>query len=780
MSPTISRLSIIGVVVLGAACVVADLAQPLSWSHAFAPWYDTTYMFGPVLCEFGRQWASGHVPLLDGSTYEPLHASANVTAWYPGYLFGAVDFCGIRSAIQGSDIVGGIHVGILYVNTIVLARMAGLRWVPAVFAAVAFALSRNTREVVVFPTIVAAEAWIPLALAGLIAVLDRQKWLLGLSLTAFAVTALLYANPGSNMIAPLVLMGGLVGGWYFATMVAERQWSRAKASALALAVALIAILAMNVASSVNLYLGVPNLIRWTQGGPVIGFARPLRPLNVQEILREQQGPAEMLSVLVPPTKAYALGSFFVGPLVASLALFALLTGWKRRAVQACALVVAVCLYMFFLDGPGLTRLWSLIPGLNHVRHLSVVATAFVLASAILSGCGLQHLMSGNPERRRLWVGLCALALVLPVLALFLHREQAWLPPVAGWIAVAGVAVLATAPYLPGRHWIVTAAVLAIPVQVAAIQWHPGQAPPEMRNYENDPTWKALEAAVRWVRTTDPDPGRLVFDGNVRFKDVTYGELDANSAGAEAIYEGVPTFQFYLQPREFWKFEQENYRFADRDFYAQRGGKYVIAASAANLTSSAPLEAVYESPPFRVYRNREASSLLRALCLKDGGAGEGGAAKRARLPDAPAALGATLSVVLSKSAPCPETTIRGVNRVSASEYEWLTEPGRGRILLFNLPAFAAWKMRVGQSPVSLFNLGDSQVLAVLPDGVSGMSVLQYVPTAYYVRVAVSGIALILFGAFVVLAHRLGWFRAGWFREPPPLSSPIDSPTTTHSE
>ncbi|WP_211486574.1 hypothetical protein, partial [Corallococcus exiguus] len=162
---------------------------------------DDVWLTGPLFCEASRQVATGHLPLLDWSTLETFHHNAHFTPVYPLYFFGILDFCSVAKAVQSQDVIRFVHLGILFANALFLGRVVGLRWVGSAFAAVAIATSLNARELATFPTIVAAAAWLPLALAGLLLILEKRAYAWGAAVFVGAVSLLLYAGPGSNMIA---------------------------------------------------------------------------------------------------------------------------------------------------------------------------------------------------------------------------------------------------------------------------------------------------------------------------------------------------------------------------------------------------------------------------------------------------------------------------------------------------------------------------------------------------------------------------------------------------
>jgi hypothetical protein len=82
-------------------------------------------------------------------------------------------------------------------------------------------------------------------------------------------------------------------------------------------------------------------------------------------------------------------------------------------------------------------------------------------------------------------------------------------------------------------------------------------------------------------------------------------------------------------------------------------------------------------------------------------------------------------------------------------------------VINLPAFGCWHLTVGSDPVPLFNLGDTQMLAILPGYVAGPSELTYGLVRYLAKLATS-VATRSIVLFVVAIVALRAYKRGTYR------------------
>jgi hypothetical protein len=732
---------------LALACVLVVIAPPLRQDISYAPWSDTVWVSGPLFCEASRQVAAGHLPLLNWTTFDTFHHNAHFTPVYPFFLLGILDFCNVAATVQSQDVIRFLHLLILFANGVVLARVVGLSWFASAFAATVLTTSLNTRELAEFPTIISCAAWLPLALAGLVLILDQRSRLRGPAALVGAVTLLLYAGPGSNMIACLVFLCLLVTGWWIVSTAAKEGVRTVIEPLAVLAACGALVLLLNVGSTINLLLHMEQMIRWTRTGPIIGSTTPK---DLAEILYEQRSPSAVLSVFLPESReAYAAGAFFTTAPVLVLALVGALGFRRSAAVQALALVAALALGFMFFDVAGLARVLAFVPGLSHVRHLSLLGTPLSISLAVLSGFGF---VAVTQVRTPGQLSLASTGALVTGACLLVGIAAGWgqthRHPFGALAALGALALLVLIAWKPFARWAVPAGLAVLPLSVAAVFWHPLAYLPTVTDASlRSPTWKAVEEALDRIRAVAPQPGRIVIDGSLKGD-----ELEYTSAGSIATYKGLPTFQFYLSPGIYWKFAKENYRFPDYKFYGLRGGDWVLAG--ADLTDPA-LRPQFIVGNVRVFRILDARPWVGAVCVAPTLAAEAGPGQPGRLPDPPSALAQAVTERWAAQAPdCAGGAVSDIAfQPDQNQIAWTTAPGAPRYLVINVPPYLSWRLDVGGAPAPLFNLGDTQILAVLPDGAAGRSRLTYVPRFYLARLAFSGgIAILALAAAALMLRR----------------------------
>jgi hypothetical protein len=233
-----------------------------------------------------------------------------------------------------------------------------------------------------------------------------------------------------------------------------------------------------------------------------------------------------------------------------------------------------------------------------------------------------------------------------------------------------------------------------------------------------------------------------------------------TAGNAAIYLGIPTFQFSFSPRIYWKFLDEANRFPDYRYYALHGAKYLLSTS--DLSNSI-LQPDFQIGPVRVYRIVGAREWVGGICSASTHPEFLGLpAKPGRLPDLPLEITRRLSKAWSEQqADCAH----GLSDISLlpnqDRLTWLMTKSAPRLLLINLPPYRAWRLELAGQDIPLFNLSDSQIIAIVPEGLEGVATLTYVPTFYFERLWSGFLAgLILLAAFVAVSKRPPRYQNFW--------------------
>lgn len=710
-----------------------QLVEPLRSELAYAPWVDDVWGTGPLLCEASRQWAHGHLPAFNWTSFETFHHNAHFTPVYPLYLFGIYDFCSVGAAVQGQDIIKSIHLLILFINALILGRVLSLSWLASAFLATLVATSLNFRALAAWPTVIASASWLPLAFSGLVLIFERRRYSLGFAILTSSVTLLLYAGPGSNAIAPLAILGLMLVGWYIARSLMLGEVRSVMGPLLTLALAAIAILLLNIGSTINLLLHMQEMVRWTRSGPVVGITSP----PIGELLTEQKSPGAALSILLP-INLKTIGSFFVGSFAIALATVGIAANYYRTIVQVCTAVVLATMTAMFFDPNHLVVVMSYAPGLHHIRHLSLIASCFVIAIGLLAAFGLDAITEQQTPKLRLILRGMVIMLGGVTLA-FLASDQdhySWRPSITISVFIGFLSLSLLSFGLP-RRFILAAALLLLPLQTVTRFWDSNlDFAPAIDAQLRSPTWRSLEEALNHIKTSDPYPGRIAFDGTFQGDELNYV-----SAPSVAHYMGLPTFQSYLQPRAYWLFAKEFYRYPDYEFYGLRGGKYVLSTS--ELTSI-QLERFFQIGTVRVYKIKNARGWVGSLCgdlaslpsmfARDAAPG--------RLPGISETVETDIEQRWRAQSPdCDRGQVSKVRmRPEKDDVTWITGGESWRFLIINLPPYRGWRLTISEKSVPLFNLDDTQIVAAVPPELAGRSTLTYSPTFYYARLAASSVAL----------------------------------------
>jgi hypothetical protein len=722
-----------------AACLVvlgAVYGPYLLEALAIRPVGDNLQLTAPIFCEMSRD---SFPPLLDWSTFEATYYSPHLAAYYPFYFTYLLDFCDPTKAAQSNDIVSLFHLCLFFGFTVVLGMASRLQLVAAVVFATLTTVSVALLWLAVWPTIIAAAAWTPLAFAGLVFILFRGKILIGLPMFVTGIVLMLMAGPGSNMIAPVAFVVWVWGIVAVARWVFLGRWREMGAAILAGLVALMSIALMSLGSTVNLLLHLPEIIRWSRTGAVIGHTGPADP---KELLAELATWKDLFEVLVPGARFLGVGSFEIGALIVCAAVVGVYLCRHRLFVRVFAALFLVAFAIAFLLPPSLLVVWSYVPGMGHTRHLSLLAMPMVMSASFLASVGMIQLGSHGLARRDAFaVAAIFLLTLVAVLA-------AWPPagPIRSSTVLYGT-VLGVGLVAPAVMAALSARgtpLLVLTVIVVSCQGWLVVSNAKFFRHDGTPEvvktakWRDVSQAVDWIGRTDPEPGQLVFVPE--YFDGTAGEL---RRGMVAAFKGIPTFQFYASPRIYWKMAAGTSPDGSPEWYGQLSGKYVVSDTAL---SDSRFTEVYSAGSVRVYRINGFEPWVSVRCLPNLSAfGTSDAdAQPGRLPPVPTGVEGVRRQVNSSTAGCAAsvgepTWSRVGNRVAWETAASATD----RLLVINLPPYADWRLTVGGKALPAYSLDDRQIVVPVAADVSGETVLAFVPTRYFAYLTISAIAAAVF-------------------------------------
>lgn len=737
--------------------LATGLWPALTAGFSFAPSHDTTWLTAPLLCEFGRHFAVGRLPLMDWTILEPVSHNLHLSPLYPLHLPWLLDYCELGAAVAAHDLVIALHLFLMFGTATVMGRAAGLSWPGALLAGFTVAASMNALALGRWPTLVAAAAWLPLAVAGLLLVLHRGRFLAGSALVVVGASLMLMSNPATNLSAPLTFIGLVLGAGAVLGALARGEWRTRLLPWMACGLACVALIAfLSLGTSGNALLALDDLVRWNRTGHVIG--REVTPDFAREILAEQQDLRALLGVLLPTHPRWVAGGFFLGGVVLALAALGAWDGRREGLTRALLAMAALVVLFVFLDPGEWVLLWAHVPGLNHTRHLSLLGTPFVIAAALLAGRGLEAALRPGAARarRRVALLLAALAALSWLAALFLlppgqrHMHLLW-PVLLACLLLAALLWLAGDRLAARRPQALAAAALLCCGVVAVPQIHSRMLPMSVSPVGTQ-GWEDLNRLTRRILAADPVPGVVLFHGGI-----TADGLNYTSAGTVARLAGAPTFQYFHSPRVFWQFFAVNYRFPDYAFYARHGARHLLAQGPIEDPA---LEEVGREGAFFAYRLRAARPLVVPLCgvepLPPGAAG-GEPPRPSQLPAAPPALMARAAAADAALPPCPGNTVlqTRVDR-GANALRFFLRPGPAQALVLNMPPHAGWQLTVGGRPVPIFTLDDMRMAAALPAGLGGEARLSYRPQGVILRQAATA------GGWMLLLAALGWWGVARIR------------------
>jgi len=305
-------------------------------------------------------------------------------------------------------------------GTYLLARELRLSFLPALLAAIAFALCSFNVVWLSYGIFVSVAALLPWALWLVEQIVRRGRPLDGLLLAGALTVALTSGHPGTEL--HIVAATGLYALMRVAMSGELARRERVRRLGLVGAGVAVAVLAAAVVL-------VP-----AQRTAIETFGAAARR-NGASAFRGSRMPFEVLrTALFPdwwgrPSEGIALGpaayrerTFYAGAATLVLGLIALSAprGWRRKAPFALlgALGLAIALRL-----PGLYDLVIHTPGFDQIQN-SRIYLWFVFAAALLAGFGLQHVLDARGQLGRGWIAPLAPLLVGVVAAVALSAEGA--------------------------------------------------------------------------------------------------------------------------------------------------------------------------------------------------------------------------------------------------------------------------------------------------------------------------------------------------------------------
>jgi len=462
------------------------------------------------------------------------------------------------------------------VNMFIMLRFIGASRLAAVTGASLIAFGANSLSYAVWMQIVAPYAWLPLYLAGLIGVLENRPSRKYPAMAVGGMVLLALASPSQPLIHAVLLtfVLALFRCWYnYANAVSNAT----RSSFLKLfGIALVAFL-ISAPALLPAVVEFKNMIRWIGPFPAVtGFDR----IPFEAFLVDQLSVADLGGVMVKITPK-AVGSQFAGPIVVTLAMFALISRARSWIAIALATIAVYALASSTGNNLGLAYVNYELPLVNKIREPSRFLFLFQLGIGILAALGideLRRMVSGSQPAsawRRPVIFVSAIAMVSLAAAFTLRGQGAVLVPafVASGLLMALVVITVLAARsrwrLRGDAVGVCWSAAALAILAANVSWTP---PPIAASHYLNNDGVALDMAIQRVADLDPrGEYRLIFEGNV----------DKQMAAMLSSYQNVRTLNSYFNPAPMHQFQELYHHGPRTDNYLQiLGARYLICRDCA--------------------------------------------------------------------------------------------------------------------------------------------------------------------------------------------------------
>ncbi|NNC00814.1 hypothetical protein HI113_43925, partial [Corallococcus exiguus] len=183
-------------------------------------------------------------------------------------------------------------------------------------------------------------------------------------------------------------------------------------------------------------------------------------------------------------------------------------------MAALAFVVVSVLFFVFFDFGNLALGFGFIPGLSHIRHLSLLGTPLSICVALLAGFGIDSFERASGGQRS-WIGmLLCLLVALAVVSGWMFNASAQthsLGFVANLLALLLLGVFFADPRVVQKAPVVATSALLV-LSVAGVFWHPqvhlhAVTDASLRSQR----WRSVEDALDRIKAVTPDPGRVAIE-----------------------------------------------------------------------------------------------------------------------------------------------------------------------------------------------------------------------------------------------------------------------------
>jgi hypothetical protein len=421
---------------------------------------------------------------------------------------------------------------------------------------------------------VSTYSWMPLYLAGLVGILGSQQFSKRFVVYALLGIVFLTAASPSQSLIHAVYISIVFIVFYLLDLKRKNKLELAIRPLRMLAI--VSLVAFLLCAPVLLpaLLEFKNMIRWVGNfPPVIGNAR----IPFDAFLVDQMSFSNVANLLVK-IKGRDVGDIFSGPLIVTLALFALISKNKPWVIKALIFICFYSLLSSFGSNSGLAYINYFIPYLDKIREPSRFIIVFQLGICSLAAIGIDMIASfhKNVNQRLIFkISLCMLVtIILACIATYIERTSI-ISPINPWIQVGVLFLISTITII--FIWIENKKYLkSIPLiwscSVVAILFF--QVPRAAPNVADSMTLSP--EVVRLNRVLDQI---IVLDPKHEYRVIFEGGVNGQKAAMLASYKGIRTLNSYFSPLPYKNFLELYYHGARSDNYFRvLGAKFLICGT----------------------------------------------------------------------------------------------------------------------------------------------------------------------------------------------------------
>ncbi len=407
-------------------------ATLLTSSVTCSMFQDNTFLYHPILTHLGNVLRQGELPLwintIGGGL--SLYNNPQLSPLYPFYWIGADWFSSPTGAMADAHLNYLLHSLLLLVNTYVLLRTLKFHPIAAACGAGLFAISPEMSSYRFWINMIAPYSWMPLALAGIVQILQR-KFLLGITVATTSTSLLTLASPSHPLIQAVYLCGIVATiGLVQALLKNGRHDFQQKVVAFGAVGILVALIAAPLIVSVLDFMS--QSIRFVGAGTaIIGH----QPIPDEAMTEGQYRLRHLARTIFPYPVNGAIGDSYLGASWLLLAVIVIFLRARSWLVRGLVLVAGYALLSATGSHTALFQINLLLPLINKIREPTHFFLFSTYAFATLAALCIESVLIRRESLRR-WV-IAWTAGLITIIATIWSAQRLGLPPVnyPDWSAV---------------------------------------------------------------------------------------------------------------------------------------------------------------------------------------------------------------------------------------------------------------------------------------------------------------------------------------------------------